>query len=274
MKCSSARVALLIAAIVTLVSLLGTGCAPVSAVDAVQISDPVEMAAAEPPLSANTLHADLRLAPFRCGLPAIGMSAADQRQFVQTALDCLAKTWGATLSSAGMTVAPLELVVVDSVTSGCSKQVQPTDAAFYCGGRVYWPTDDPIHHGWGPLLPQYLLFVVMHEYGHHLQSSTGILRKADTDIGSAGEKSPLGLELSRRIELQAQCLAGVTLAAAQAGGLVTPSAAAELIEIQADTEEDPTHGTGTNSQRWAEAGYRSTSTSVCNTWAAAPDEVN
>lgn len=271
MKYSSARMALLIAAIVTLVSLLGTGCAPVSAVET---SDPAELAAAEPPLSANTLHADLRLAPFRCELPAIGMSAAGQRQFVQTALDCLAKTWGATLRSAGMTIAPLELVVVDSVTSGCSKQVQPTDAAFYCGGRVYWPADDPIHQGWGPMLAQYLLFVVMHEYGHHLQSSTGILRKADTDITSAGARSPLGLELSRRIELQAQCLAGVTLAAAQAGGLVTPSAAAELIEIQSDTEEDPSHGTGANSQRWAEAGYRSTSTSVCNTWAAAPDEVN
>ncbi|WP_433199287.1 neutral zinc metallopeptidase [Nocardia sp. CA-107356] len=272
MKCSSAPAALLLTVIATLVSLLGTGCARVSAVDAEQ-ADLVVEAAQEPPLTANTLHADLRLAPLRCELPPVEMSASGQRQFVQTALNCLAEVWDSTLHSAGMAVAPLDLVVVDSVTSGCSKQVRPTDAAFYCGGRVYWPADDPIHQGWGSLLEHYLLFVVMHEYGHHLQSSTGILRTADRDIDTAGERSPLGLELSRRIELQAQCLAGVMLAAARSGGMMTPSTAAELIDIQSDVAEDPAHGTGANSRRWVETGYRTASTSSCNTWAATPDEV-
>ncbi|MET8870896.1 neutral zinc metallopeptidase [Nocardia sp. NPDC004604] len=272
MKYSSAQAALFLAVIITLVSLLGTGCAPVSAVDGEQ-SDLIVGSAQEPPLTANTLHADLRLAPLQCELPPVEMSASGQRQFVQTMLDCLAKVWDSPLRSAGMSVAPLELVVVDSVVSGCSKQVRPTDAAFYCGGSVYWPADDPIHQGWGSLLEHYLLFVVMHEYGHHLQSSTGILRTADRDIDTAGERSPVGLELSRRIELQAQCLAGVMLAAAQSGGMLTPSAADELIDIQSDVAEDPAHGTGTNSRRWVETGYRTASTSSCNTWAATPDEV-
>ncbi|MFX0575934.1 neutral zinc metallopeptidase [Nocardia nepalensis] len=270
MKGTSA--ALFLTMIGALLSLVGTGCAPVSVVDAGH-GDLLAEVAQEPPLTANTLHADLRLAPMQCELPPIEMSASGQRQFVQTELNCLTKVWASPLRSAGMTVAPLELVLVDSVMSGCSKQVRPTDAAFYCGGSMYWPADDPIHHGWGSLLEHYLLFVVMHEYGHHLQSSTGILRSADRDIDSAGEKSPLGLELSRRIELQAQCLAGLMLAAAQSGGMVTPSAAAELIDIQSDVAEDPAHGTGANSRRWVETGYRSASTSSCNTWAATPDEV-
>ncbi|WP_433758960.1 neutral zinc metallopeptidase [Nocardia sp. CA-135398] len=269
MKRSSAHAALLLAVIGALVSLLGSGCASVSAVDA----DPVVGALREPALTTNTLHAELRLSALRCQLPPIEMSAAGQRQFVQSELDCLTKAWDPALRAAGMTLAPLQLVVVDDVTTGCSKQVQSTDPAFYCGGSVYWPTDDPIHRGWGSQLAQYLMFVVMHEYGHHLQSSTGILRAADRDIGTAGEKSPLGLELSRRIELQAQCLAGVMLAAAQAGGMLTPAEAADLIDIQSDTEEDPTHGTGVNSRRWVESGYRGASTSSCNTWAAGLDEV-
>ncbi len=264
MKRSSAHATLLLAVIGALVALLGTGCASVSAVDV----EPIVGAVQEPPLTANTLHAELRLSPLRCQLPAIEMSAAGQRQFVQTELDCLSKAWDPPLRAAGMSLAPLQLTVVDSVTSGCSKQVQSTDPAFYCGGTVYWPTDDPIHRGWGSQLAQYLMFVVMHEYGHHLQSSTGILRGADRDIDTAGEKSPLGLELSRRIELQAQCLAGVMLGAAQAGGMLAPARAADLIDIQSDTEEDPTHGTGVNSRRWVESGYRGATTSSCNTWAA------
>ncbi|MEV6134873.1 neutral zinc metallopeptidase [Nocardia sp. NPDC051990] len=269
MKRSNAHAALLLAVIGALVSLLSTGCASVSALDA----EPVVGAMPEPPLTANTLHAELRLSPLRCQLPTIQMSAGGQRQFVQAELDCLTKAWDPALRAAGMSLAPLQLVVVDNVTTGCSREVQSTDPAFYCGGSVYWPTDDPIHRGWGSQLTQYLMFVVMHEYGHHLQSSTGILRTADRDIGSAGEKSPLGLELSRRIELQAQCLAGVMLAAAQAGGMLTSAAAVDLIDIQSDAEEDPTHGTGVNSRRWVESGFRGAATSSCNTWAAALDEV-
>ncbi|MGY4099695.1 neutral zinc metallopeptidase [Nocardia sp. R16R-3T] len=269
MKRSNAHSALLLAVIGALVSLLGTGCASVSAVDAESVAGAVQ----EPPLTANTLHAELRLSPLRCQLPPIEMSAAGQRQFVQTELDCLTKAWDPPLRAAGMSLASLRLVVVDNVTTGCSKQVQPTDPAFYCGGTVYWPTDDPIHRGWGSQLAQYLTFVVMHEYGHHLQSSAGILRTADRDIDSAGEKSPLGLELSRRIELQAQCLAGVMLGAAQAGGMLTAAEVADMIDIQSDTDEDPTHGTGVNSRRWVESGYRGTTTSSCNTWAAPIDEV-
>lgn len=269
MKRSSTHAALLLTVIGALVSLLGTGCASVSALD----TEPIVGAAPEPPLTANTLHAELRLSPLRCQLPLIKMSTAGQRHFVQTELDCLTQAWDSALRAAGMSLAPLQLVIVDDLTTGCARQVKSTDPAFYCGGNVYWPTDDPIHRGWGAQLGQYLTFVVMHEYGHHLQSSTGILRTADRDIDSAGEKSPLGLELSRRIELQAQCLAGVMLAAAQAGGMLTPAQAVDLIDIQSDTEEDPTHGTGANSRRWVESGYRGGATSSCNTWAATLDEV-
>jgi predicted metalloprotease len=122
-------------------------------------------------------------------------------------------------------------------------------------------------------------YVIAHEYGHHVEDITGALSRAragdDTGPQSAGV----------RIELQADCLAGMW-----AGGAVDTGFIEELTEqdiqdglnaasaigddrIQQKMQgqvnpESFTHGTSEQRQRWFLTGYRGTKVSDCDTLAA------
>lgn len=57
----------------------------------------------------------------------------------------------------------------------------------------------------------FYLAVYAHEYGHHVQELSGISSEEWNQRVAAGVDSPVGLELSRRSELQAQCFSGMFL---------------------------------------------------------------
>ena len=122
-------------------------------------------------------------------------------------------------------------------------------------------------------------YVIAHEYGHHVENITGALargRSADTGPQSAGV----------RVELQADCLAGMW-----AGGAVDTGFIEELTEqdiqdgldaasaigddrIQQKVNgqvnpESFTHGSSEQRQRRFLTGYRATSMRECDTFAAA-----
>jgi predicted metalloprotease len=114
-----------------------------------------------------------------------------------------------------------------------------------------------------------------HEYGHHVQALTGMLRAADSKIVDAGEETPAGLEMSRRIELQANCFAGMFLVAAS--GSIGPGLAEEAAEDFHYAMEEPpeknAHGSPDNQGEWASNGFTTGVTSSCNTYAASAEAV-
>jgi predicted metalloprotease len=121
------------------------------------------------------------------------------------------------------------------------------------------------------------VYVLAHELGHHVQNLLGdnarVRSEQERDPGSANE-------LSIRLELQADCYAGVWGHSAQDRGLIEPgdideglSAAAAVgddrLQEQAGVDVQPeswTHGSSESRQRWFRAGFDSGELAACDTF--------
>ncbi|MWB97868.1 neutral zinc metallopeptidase [Agromyces seonyuensis] len=188
---------------------------------------------------------------------------------------------------------PADLVMFDGATStGCGSATSAT-GPFYCPSDETISLDTAFYDdlrtqygaSGGPLAE---LYVVAHEWGHHVQQLAGIL--AASQDGRTGADSN-----SVRTELQADCFAGAWAGAAattlddsgtpylepltEADVADALSAAAAVgddrIQERAQGQADPhtfTHGTAEQRQRWFETGYEQGAGS-CDTFAVSGAEL-
>lgn len=120
-------------------------------------------------------------------------------------------------------------------------------------------------------------YVIAHEYGHHIQNLVGI----NDQVSSAQQQHPdQANELSVRLELQADCLAGVWGNSAKARGLLEQEDPAEALQaaqavgddrIQQKTQgridpESWTHGSADDRMKWFTRGFDSGDMSKCDTF--------
>ena len=126
------------------------------------------------------------------------------------ALSSLNKTWEPIFAQAKIRFQAPGLVFYQNVgSSGCGS-AQSAMGPFYCpeDRKIYLDTDfyrqmDQELGATGQFARDY---VIAHEYGHHIQKMTGI----SDQIRSAQQQNPRGAnQLSVRLELQADCYAGV-----------------------------------------------------------------
>ncbi|MDN5763037.1 MAG: neutral zinc metallopeptidase [Microlunatus sp.] len=126
-------------------------------------------------------------------------------------------------------------------------------------------------------------YVFAHEFGHHIQNLTGVMRKVQSQgAGQTGPKSG-----GVRLELQADCYAGVWLKHAandpdspiqeitrdDLNRAVDAAAAVGDDRIQQRTQgqvtrESWTHGSAAQRQKWLNQGFSSGDPNSCNTFAA------
>jgi uncharacterized protein len=193
--------------------------------------------------------------------------------------------WSDELTRRGVTYASPRLAFFTSATTtGCG----PASASV---GPFYCPADQEIYFELGFLdqLQQQFgaegefaqAYILAHEFGHHLQTVLGTERK----MRAAQDRSPKQAnELSVRLELQADCYAGVwaTLAdrSAENGITLTQGNIAEAIRaaeavgddrIQEKTQgrvdpESWTHGAAAQRAQWFSTGYTSANIDSCNTF--------
>jgi predicted metalloprotease len=121
-------------------------------------------------------------------------------------------------------------------------------------------------------------YVLAHEFGHHVQNLLGISDKVHR--AQQGESEEDANELSVRLELQADCMAGVWAHSVRddldAGDIdegLTAAAAVgdDRIQSQAGVDVDPetwTHGSAEQRTTWFTRGYESGNVDDCDTFAA------
>jgi predicted metalloprotease len=124
-------------------------------------------------------------------------------------------------------------------------------------------------------------YVIAHEVGHHVQNLSGISEKVDTARRRASEKQANALSV--RLELQADCFAGVWAFHAnrarsilEQGDVETALNAASAIgddalqrQSQGQVVPDSfTHGSSAQRVRWFKRGIESGDTGQCNTFEA------
>jgi predicted metalloprotease len=174
-----------------------------------------------------------------------------------------------------------------SVRTGCGPASSST-GPFYCPAdqRIYLDLRflDQLQRQFGAPGQFAQAYIVAHEFGHHIQTISGTERKV-----RAAQQSNRGRanELSVRMELQADCYAGVwsRLADERGGGegiALSRQDVAEAIQaaeavgddrIQERTQgrvdpESWTHGSAADRRTWFERGLSTGDVGVCDTFSA------
>lgn len=224
------------------------------------------------------LTTPVKLTATGCVLPEFGVSDAELSAYYTAGVACLDEAWKPALAQVNL---PFEAPALDAspdLKEGpCGAAPAESEAvAYYCGRNrtIYMPTSRLRDNGGGER-PGMHLATLAHEYGHHVQALSGMLRAADSKIADAGEDTPAGLEMSRRIELQANCFAGMFLMAVS--GTIGEDLAQEATDDFQYAVEEPAeknaHGSPKNQGMWASYGFDSATTTSCNTYTASAEAV-
>lgn len=121
-------------------------------------------------------------------------------------------------------------------------------------------------------------YVIAHEVGHHLQNQLGTMDKVTRAQARSGERQKN--QLSVRLELQADCFAGIWAAAAQKKGLLEAGDAEEAIRAAAAVGDDMiqqrsrgyvvpesfTHGSARERVTWYRKGFDTGDVRQCRTF--------
>jgi len=203
-------------------------------------------------------------------------------QFVSFVLDDTQKTWTEILpQQTGKTYHHAKLVLFRNyIQSGCGGAESAT-GPFYCPNdeKVYIDLDfyDELKRRFGAPGEFAQAYVVAHELGHHVQNILGIERKLRQlqDQNPRSEKP-----LSVKLELQADCFAGIWAHSTQQRGLLeqgdiesalgaASAVGDDRLQKMATGHVNPdsfTHGSSEQRMRWFRKGFDSGSVAACDTF--------
>jgi predicted metalloprotease len=213
-------------------------------------------------------------------------------RFVALVLGDTEDRWSEIFTAAGRTYHPPKLRLFRGAERGACGMAQSAMGPFYCplDQRIYLDTAffSDLQNRFGGCTDSKACqfseaYVIAHEVGHHVQDELGTLGRA-TAAQKAASSQAQANALQVRIELQADCFAGVWANRAQQKhhfldpgdvdqALQTASAIGDD-RLQKQTQgyavpDSFTHGTSEQRKRWFSNGFKSGDPSAaCNTFAA------
>ncbi len=209
-----------------------------------------------------------------------------QARFVSQVLRSTEQVWGDVFAQSGKTYQKPRLTLYrESYPTGCG-QGQAAMGPFYCPADAHVYLDmsffDEMSTRLGAPGQFAQAYVVAHEVGHHVQNLLGISEKVDA--ARPRESEAQANAMSVRLELQADCFAGVWAKRSQAerGWRLDPGDVETALNAAAQIGDDTlqrkargravpetfTHGTSAQRVGWFQRGFASGSPDGCNTFQA------
>jgi uncharacterized protein len=216
------------------------------------------------------------------------LSAEERRQgeFVGAVLAQTEDVWNEIFREQGGQYREPRLTLFSGATRSACGRAQSAMGPFYCPGdqRVYLDTRffEELARKLRSPGEFARAYVIAHEVGHHVQNLIGIMDKAQ-DARERARSEEESNAISVRIELQADCLAGVWANRAEARFKIlergdVDSALRAASEIGDDTlqrrgggevvPDSFTHGSSAQRVRWFRTGLESGDMKRCNTFAS------
>lgn len=208
-------------------------------------------------------------------------SAAEQRevQFVSFVLDDVQKTWTKIIP----TYRHAKLVLYRGGIDSACGLAQTATGPFYCPGdeKVYLDLSffNELKNQLGASGEFAQAYVIAHEIGHHVQKIVGTEQKVRQEVGS---NPKMRNAISVRVELQADCYAGVWANSTQRRDLLETGDVASAMNAAAAVGDDHlqkmetgrvmpdkfTHGTSAQRTYWFQQGFTAGSPTACDTFSS------
>ena len=206
------------------------------------------------------------------------------KRFVSVVLADTEDTWSAVFKQAGRTYQDPKLVLFTGAVQSACGTAQSAVGPFYCPGdeKVYLDLSffkelRDRFHAPGEFAEAY---VIAHEIGHHVQNLLGISERVSRAQQHAGGAQANALSV--RLELQADCFAGVWANNAnrsrsiiengdiEAGLNAASAIGDDRLQMQSRGYVSPesfTHGSSAQRVRWFKRGFETGSVKACDTFA-------
>jgi uncharacterized protein len=215
--------------------------------------------------------------------PAAATQPGSRADFVGFVLDDAQRTWDGLLAAGPAPYRHAKLVLFTDATRTACGFGEAATGPFYCprDERVYIDLGfyDELSRRFGANGDFAQAYVIAHEIGHHVQKILGISDRVQNSSGSA-LKGATGLSV--RLELQADCLAGIWAHSTAKRDILEKgdieeglNAAAAIgddrIQRQSSGRVHPeswTHGSSAERSRWFRKGYDNGTLKACDTFNA------
>ncbi len=219
------------------------------------------------------------------GAPASGENQDDLKRFVSVVLAETEETWNELFAQMGRQYEEPVLVLFNGAIQSACGLADTAVGPFYCPGdhKVYLDLGffDELRQRFGASGDFAEAYVIAHEVGHHVQTLLGISPRVEAmqrQLGDAGAN-----QLSVRLELQADCFAGVWAARADASRQILEAGDVDEALNAANAIGDDrmqrraqgyvvpdsfTHGTSAQRVHWFRRGLETGDVQGCDTFSA------
>ena len=208
----------------------------------------------------------------------------DYEVFTELVLGSTDETWSGIFEGSGLTYElPTLILFRNSTQSGCGGATSsvgphycPLDQTIYIDETFYDELTSRLGAQGGDVAEAYVL---AHEVGHHVQNLLGVLSQVQQQQQGAGSQEAAN-DLSVRLELQADCFAGVWANSIRDEGIFLPGEIEEALDAAAAVGDDRiqeaatgqinpekwTHGSSEQRVQWFNTGFETGDPSACDTF--------
>jgi uncharacterized protein len=216
------------------------------------------------------------------GVTAPDVTTDAGRDFVGRVLGSTERVWGKIFQDMGKTYEEPKLVLFTGFVQSACGTAQSAMGPFYCPGdhKVYIDLAfyQDMKNKLGAPGDFAQAYVIAHEVGHHIQNILGIAGKVQQERMRVDDVT--GNQLSVRMELQADCLAGIWGQEAGAANILEAGDIEEALNAAAAIGDDRlqkksqgyvvedsfTHGSSEQRVRWFKQGLQAKALGDCDTF--------